>query len=292
MTENSGGQPGGWGQGGGYGGFYAPPAGGAAPVGPSSGGPSGSVDPAEAIAFGWRLVFADYARTALPIVVAFVAYYAAAGVVGLAEGAIAKVIGTSLGVYTEPRLQPVTDPSQFSRLWIQLMRAQLPLFAIELPMNLLVGAVAGALFFPGIAGFSLRTARGERPDFAEVFTGMGKHFVPMLVAGLLLQLVSFLAVAACFVPWFIVMPGLSMYVFCIIDRNQGGPGALRDSWHLTRGNKFKIFLFFVLGSLLSLAATLACCLPFLLVAVPVLMLGLAQVYASLTGQLPANAAMR
>jgi hypothetical protein len=285
MTENSGGEPGGW-ERSGYGGFYAPPAGAAPPTGPSGGGPTGKPSATDALAFGWRMVFGDFGRVALPIVVAFVAYVAAVTVLGMLTGAIAGAVASASGVHVEPQLPQNPDPSQFGEMWVALMKARLPVMAIQMPLNIIAQAPVNAFFLAGIFGFALRTARGERPEFAEVFGGM-KYFVPMLIAGLLVQLVNFIATLACIIPAFIVYPATSLYVFCVIDRGASGTSALADSWRLTRGSRLTIFGFYVLATLLMVACLIACCVPVLLVAMPVYVVGLAHIYASITGQIAA-----
>jgi hypothetical protein len=291
MTQNTGGQPGGWGPEGSYGGYYAPPAGGAAaPGGPTGQGPSGPVSASEAIAFGWRTVFGDYARAALPLVVAWVAYFVAAAVVGQIANLIGTAIGKAMGVVVvPPNPEAMSDPAQMFPVLLDTFRDSLRLVVFTQPFALVFGAVTAALFMPAILSFSLKVARGQQPEFAEVFGSM-QYFVPMFIVVLVVQLITFLAALLLIIPGIIVATGTSMYGFCVIDRGSSATAAIGESWRLTKGNKWNIFVYFILAWLVSIASILACCLPIVFIALPMLTLAWAHIYATLTAQLPARAA--
>ena len=83
------------------------------------------------------------------------------------------------------------------------------------------------------------------------------------------------------VPGFIVSMGLAFVAYIVVDRGLGPIEAMKESWRVTKGHKWQLFLLFLalIGiNLLGVAALVVG----LLVSVPITMLAAAHAYRTLT----------
>lgn len=160
--------------------------------------------------------------------------------------------------------------------------------AISAGGNLLgsiLSIVVQAYIMGGIVQFSLLVARGQKPDFAVVFSG-GRFFVPMFGATLLYTFGVGLGFAACIVPGVFLYAGWIVYSAFIVDKGLGAVESLKASWQVTAPHRTTILVYALLSMLVGIAGALACCIGALLVSFPVIMLGNAYVYLKLTGEQP------
>ena len=155
------------------------------------------------------------------------------------------------------------------------------LYATIGALNLLVFSFLAG----GIAEFALKVARGQKPEFGEVFAG-GKYFGSMFVGLLGFMVAVTLGVALCVIPGYIVHFGLWPFAFIIVDERLGGIDALKKAWAMTNGHKLNIFIFWLLSLVVIIAGELACLLPMLLVSYPMIILASAHMYLSLKGETP------
>ena len=137
-----------------------------------------------------------------------------------------------------------------------------------------VGFGLGALALSGAMSFGLsRTMvliyRGHTPQFETYFDGF-KHFLPTLVAFLLVSVIVLVGFVLLIIPGIIAAIGLSQTFYVLQDRPElGAEGAIRESWRLTwtNGNMLKVFfmsilsLFVALGGLLALGVGLFLAIP-------------------------------
>jgi len=100
------------------------------------------------------------------------------------------------------------------------------------------------LYMLSIAGFLtilLKTLREERPSFRD-FLGKWKY-VPRLTAGCILYFLAVLAGLILFiVPGLILFVRLYFFNLLIIDKGMGPIRALKESYAMTKGYGWKIFL--------------------------------------------------
>jgi len=152
-------------------------------------------------------------------------------------------------------------------------------------VSYLVSIVVQAFILGGVVQFSLRVARGEKPDFGAVFAG-GRYFVPMLGATLLYTMAITVGFLACVVPGLFLCAGWIAYSAFIVDKGLGGVEALKASWQATAPYRTNIIVYVLLSVLVGIAGALACCIGALLVSFPVLMIGNAFLYLKLIGEQP------
>ncbi len=177
----------------------------------------------------------------------------------------------------------------------------------------ILGLVAAILFglWIGIgqALFFLKTARGQRAELGDIFTG-GPYFANVLLAELLLIGIVFGVLLVSVVPLLLiglaiseeaavalgiaggviafialvyVMLAFSQFFYLIIDRNVGPVEALKMSKELTQGNKLTLVWIGILCFLLTIVAMIPCGLG-LLVAAPYFAVMYAVIYLAMTGQ--------
>jgi uncharacterized membrane protein len=146
----------------------------------------------------------------------------------------------------------------------------------------LIGLFVGSYIAGGITAFSLKVVRGQPVSFGDVFSG-GKYFGRMFVGTIGMYIAAGIGFILCVVPGYIVMLGLSMFAFLIVDQGMAGIDALKKSWEMTKGHKLNIFVFGLLGFLVILAGALACGIGVLLVSYPMLTIGAAYIYEKLKG---------
>ena len=128
--------------------------------------------------------------------------------------------------------------------------------------------VGGALSF-GFNRTMVQIYRGETPALEMYFDGF-RHFLPTLVAYLILGVATMIGFVLLIIPGIIVALGLSQVYFVMQDRPElGVEGSLKESWRLTwtNGNMLKVLgmgflaLFVVIGGALALGVGLFIAIP-------------------------------
>ncbi|MEC8335343.1 MAG: hypothetical protein VXZ86_01100 [Bacteroidota bacterium] len=118
-------------------------------------------------------------------------------------------------------------------------------------------ALSGALSF-GLSRTMVLIYRGHTPQFEMYFDGF-KHFLPTLVAFLLVSVIVLVGFVLLIIPGIIAAIGLSQTFYVLQDRPElGAEGAIRESWRLTwtNGNMLKVFFMSVLSALVALGGLL------------------------------------
>ena len=128
--------------------------------------------------------------------------------------------------------------------------------------------VGGALSF-GFNRTMVQIYRGETPALETYFDGF-RHFLPTLVAYLILGVATMIGFVLLIIPGIIVALGLSQVYFVMQDRPElGVEGSLKESWRLTwtNGNMLKVLgmaflaMFVVIGGALALGVGLFIAIP-------------------------------
>ncbi|MDA9755348.1 hypothetical protein N9V29_00085 [Flavobacteriales bacterium] len=118
-------------------------------------------------------------------------------------------------------------------------------------------ALSGALSF-GLSRTMVLIYRGHTPQFETYFDGF-KHFLPTLVAFLLVSVIVLVGFVLLIIPGIIAAIGLSQTFYVLQDRPElGAEGAIRESWRLTwtNGNMLKVFFMSILSALVALGGLL------------------------------------
>jgi hypothetical protein len=160
--------------------------------------------------------------------------------------------------------------------WLELVaRVQghgIPLLLIQIP---------SAFLTAGLLKIHLSVARGQAPNFADLFGG-GPRFLAMLGAQLLVMLAVFVGFICLIVPGIYLSLALSQTRYFVVDRGMNPIEAMKASMEATKGQKGDLFVYGLLAFLVVCAGLLACCVG-VIVAAPVVQIGFAIIYTRLTG---------
>ncbi len=93
----------------------------------------------------------------------------------------------------------------------------------------------------GVAFASLKAARGEKPEVADMFEGF-KTYWNVVAAGLLVSVIVVVGLVLLIVPGIIFACKLAFVPYLVMDRKMEATEAIRTSWNVTNGRAGIIFL--------------------------------------------------
>jgi hypothetical protein len=100
--------------------------------------------------------------------------------------------------------------------------------------------ILGLLFYGYILA-SIKAARGERPVIFDLFRPF-QRFFHVVFSGILLYLIVFVGFILFFIPGIFLLCRLIFTPNLIVDEKKGVFRAFADSWEMTHGHFWKIFL--------------------------------------------------
>jgi len=215
------------------------------------------------LGYAWNAIIKDFGNVGLPLVAGFFIMGLPAGVVSGIRSAVVSAMATS---------------NNMDMTTLQLINIG------STPILLLFNALAQAFMLGGIVGFALKVARGQKPQFGEIFQG-GRFFMPMLIASLLQGIGVEFGLVLCIAPGVFLALAWMFYPIMIVERGAGGVDALKQSWQLSTGQKVNLLVLALLLFLALIVGLLACCVGALIVG-PLWVLSIVFVYLRLTGQEP------
>jgi len=146
----------------------------------------------------------------------------------------------------------------------------------------LTSLVLGIFAAIGMTTLALRA----HDDIATVKIGdlwNPQPFWRYLGAQFLVAIIIFVGLLLLIVPGIIAALGLLFALYVVIDRGAGPINALKESWRITNGNKWQLFLFGLVLSGLNLVGFLLLVVG-LLVTVPVTWIAVTHAYRTLASQ--------
>jgi uncharacterized membrane protein len=239
---------------------YAPPAGPVATIPFSDLQPEQQWEPAEVISLAWQ----RFKENGGVLVASLVLGY-------LISLFLANVVSMGLTGHTTFNLKPTDEDVGWAK-WGLVMA---------------VTQVTGSLFGAGMFTVALAAARQQSPSVGLLFNGMGR-FVHYFLSALVWGLATGVGFVFLIVPGVIVGLGLSQMILFAVDRGMWPMEAARASWTATNGEKAKLFILWVLLSLVMLAGFLACFVG-VLAAFPVTFVAAAIAYDRQAARLPVTA---
>jgi uncharacterized membrane protein len=244
-------------------------------------GENGSWSPIDALSFAWQAMMKDFGAIALPLALAYLVYMIASGAISGALAAIQAGIEIALGLGSRATFDFAPGRPLYAQIVDNFSWLDAPFSFI----GVLLQGVPSAFIFGGTTRFSLKVARGQRPELLDVFSG-ATTMGPLYVAYLLSTLGIWLGFFACIVPGILLFLAWSMYIPLVVDRQLGAVAALRKSVKLTKGHRMSLFFYFVLAFIVVMLGCLACCVGTVVVALPMTSIALAYVYLKLSGESP------
>jgi len=145
-----------------------------------------------------------------------------------------------------------------------------------------VAIFLGIYFAIGQFRVALAAARGEEFQFARFFSGFDR-LLPGILVSIVMYLGVFVGMLFLIIPGIVIALGWSMVVPLIADSTSGLREMLSESWNATKGQRGQLFLFYLACCGVALLGLLALGVG-ILVAFPVIMIAMAEVYMCVTGR--------
>jgi uncharacterized membrane protein len=142
-------------------------------------------------------------------------------------------------------------------------------------------------FSVGLTKIYVAAARGEVPDFGDLFGG-GPRLLPAMGAGILASLGAFFGLLLFIVPGVIFTLAWCLATFFVVDAELGPISALRESWVATKGHRWKLLGFFFVSVFILFFGVCAFLVGFF-IAIPLCMVAFATIYLRLSGRADAAA---
>lgn len=149
--------------------------------------------------------------------------------------------------------------------------------------------VLGLITSMGLIKISLALHDGGEFKYSDLFTNY-QRFFRVLGASILIGIIVVIGFVLLIVPGFILALRLQFTMFLIIDEDLGITDAIKKSWEITRGSAGNLFLFWLLSILIIIVGLIALIVG-LLVAGPVVWLGMTYIYRQLNPGQPADTAV-
>lgn len=143
----------------------------------------------------------------------------------------------------------------------------------------IIDLIVSATLNLGLAKIYLRFRDGERPIFENLFDGL-VHFHKYLGASVIAFVAICMGLLLLLIPGIIILIRLWFLGFVVVDTRQGPLEAIQQSWDISRGHTFDLFLLFLLLCGLNLLG-LICLGIGVLITIPISGLALAYTYRAL-----------
>jgi uncharacterized membrane protein len=164
-------------------------------------------------------------------------------------------------------VEAIFFPSLFSNPW--QFEEMSPRFFRLIMIFELFAIIFGILFAQplqyGVFYAYLKAARGEILEVKDMFTGF-KNYWNTVLAILLVTVITLAGIAVLIIPGIIFALKLSLVPYLVTDRNLGVTDAVKESWRMTKGYTWKIFLLFLMA------------IPVMILGLLVLILGIIPAY--------------
>lgn len=217
----------------------------------------------EALEVGWNAIKSYF----VPLVFG----YLVAGIPGFILSLIAGQLEKQ---YMDP-----TDPTSLAYL------SEPGYWATQIGFSIPTSLIA-AFFQGGLVKIWLSAARGQSPEFGDLFTG-GPFFLRIFGFNFITAMVIVFSGPLLLIPAAIFCSGTALTQFYIVDQNVGLMDGFKSSWDAARGHKLNMFLYFVCYVLLVCSGLLACGIGVVatgIVIPPLAFVGWAFIYLRLSGR--------
>jgi hypothetical protein len=165
-----------------------------------------------------------------------------------------------------------------------VFRENLTLLVTVGALGLFLSTTILLYFQVGLTRIVLSIAKGGTPSFGMLFSS-APMVVPYVLASLIVGVVVEIGTFFFIVPGVVLLSGLLLTPFFVVEHNLGPMEAMRASWDATRGHKGRICAFAALASIATIIGTFALGVG-ALVAFGVALPGLTTIYVRLSGRPP------
>ena len=151
----------------------------------------------------------------------------------------------------------------------------------------IVTVIVGVFVSISIITTSLTIADGGTPSFKGLFSKYGNYkiFVNYIIASIATGVVVIVGLILLVIPGIYLAIRLQFYKFLIVDKGDIGPiESLKESWKMTKGYAWNLFLFLILIALLNILGVILFGVG-LFVTIPISLLSYAILYRKLHARL-------
>jgi len=222
----------------------------------------------EAISYGWRKFKASPSTLLVPMIVVFVGLAVVALIIQFVI--IGGFFGSQTCTTSNINGQPSVSCGQ--SFWRQLLGAGLGATLLSL---------VGQILLAGIYRGATRVTDGKDFSLGQLFEGYNK--VQVVLAAIFISVATGIATVLCYLPGVLIAFLTSYTLFFIVDQELEAAEAIAESVKLVWHNFGKALLFFILAAIVVAIGAIVC-LVGLLVAVPVVVIGMAYTYRRLQQQ--------
>ncbi|GAW48911.1 MULTISPECIES: hypothetical protein [unclassified Nocardioides] len=246
---------------------YGDPGGAPPPPPPAPPGPGGAYNVGDALSYGWAKFQANAAQIIISAVVL---------VVGLA---IVAGLGFGLTALLTDGPTCTTDPDTFRQTCDNGTGfiPRLILQAFISAVLLVVGQIIGA----GLVRASLNVTEGRPFLFSDILKT--DQLGSVLVASIIIAVATFVGTILCYLPGLVVGFATSYTLYFIIDKKLAPVDAIKASVNLVKDNLGNTLVWYIVGGLVAVVGFVVCFVG-AIVTVPIVLLGTAYTYKTLTNQ--------
>jgi uncharacterized membrane protein len=225
-------------------------------------------DLGETLTYGWNKLQANIAQLVLAMLAVFVGGLVTLGVAALLRGVLLSPRQVVLD-YSTGDIRTTQEGSGL--LMTLFVGALVTAFALVLLQVLAAGLVRGAL---GIT---------EGREFKAADMLQTDRLVPVAVTSVIVGALVFAGTLLCYLPGIVVGLLTSYSLYFVLDQDLSPTQAIRASVDLVKDNVGPTLAWYVVGGFAAMLGLLACGVGALLT-VPLVLLGTAYTYKTLTGQ--------
>ena len=155
-----------------------------------------------------------------------------------------------------------------------------------LPLYMTFSGLFGVLLAPlyvGLIYIVNKYNTKNQIEFSDLFIGYRQNFVNILIYSVLSSIISGVAMALCFLPFFFVYPLLLLGYPILLFENASATEALGKSFNIAKENYGTFLLTAFLGGLISIAGIILCGIGIILTA-PFMMVVMYSTYCAFLGK--------
>jgi uncharacterized membrane protein len=237
------------------------------PPPPAPPGPGSAYSVGDALSYGWAKFQANVGQIILSAVVLVVGM----GIVaGIGYGFLAAVTSGPTCSVDPDTLQTTCDGG--TGFFVRLILQSLVTAAI-----LIAAQIIGA----GLVRASLNVTEGKPFLFSDVIKT--DQLGSVLIASLIIAAATFVGTLLCYVPGLIVGFATSYTLYFIVDKKMEPVDAIKASVNLVKDNLGNTIVWYILGGIIAFVGFVVCFVG-ALITVPIVLLGTAYTYKTLTAQ--------
>lgn len=134
----------------------------------------------------------------------------------------------------------------------------------------------------GAIAIVLKLVDGVQPKFTELFTTT-KPYLQFVFVTILMSIIVGVGFILLIIPGIMLAIGLQFATYLVVDKGMGAVEALKESWEITKGMKWKLFGFALVIWLVNIVGLVLFGVG-MLVTIPLTMIAMAYVYRTLEKQ--------